>query len=54
MMIKRSDLAGVKTVKSYKELLGHLAAEMTKLHDKVHNNVKQKILSAATSRMAKR
>ena len=54
MMIKRSNLPGIKVVKSYKELVGHLSAEMTKLHDIVHNNVKKQIVSAASSRMAKR
>lgn len=53
-MIKRSDLPGTKTVRSYKELLGHITAEMTKLHDKVHNGIRAKILAAANSRMAKR
>jgi len=53
-MIKRSDLPGTKTVKSYKELLGHISAEMTKLHNTVFNNMKQKMLSAAASRMTKK
>lgn len=47
MMVKVSKLPGTKVVKSYSELFKHVAEEMRKIHDNVHNSLKHK---ASTSK----
>lgn len=43
MMIKHSDIPGTKVVKGYRGMVDYISKEMSKIHDNVHNQMKNRI-----------
>jgi cytochrome b involved in lipid metabolism len=53
MMIKHSQLPGVKTLRSMRELFAHVSDELAKFHQKAHANLKQNMYIGTRAGAAK-